>query len=104
MLAGNFQQGQTLEVTFNAQPGKCYTVVGSGLPTIQNLDLQLVVTSPLPGLGSPVLAVDQTTAPSAVVAAHPNCYKWALPMAAPLKVVMSVSAGSGIAAAQVYEK
>jgi hypothetical protein len=104
LIAGQFQQGQTLEATFNAQPGKCYTVVGAGLPNVQNLDLQIVATVPLPGLGSPVLAVDQTTGPQAVVAPHPNCYKWALPMAAPLKVVMSVSSGSGIAAAQVYEK
>jgi len=104
LVAGQFQQGQTLEVTFNAQPGKCYTVVGAGLPNVQNLDLQIVATAPLPGLGSPVLAVDQTTGPQAVVAPHPNCYKWALPMAAPLKVVMTVSSGSGMAAAQVYEK
>lgn len=104
MLAGSFQQGQSLEVTFNAQPGKCYTVVGAGLPNVQNLDLQLVAQTPLPGMGSPVLAVDQTSSPESVVAPHPNCYKWALPMATPLKVVMTVSAGSGIAAAQVYEK
>ncbi|MBI3205557.1 MAG: hypothetical protein HYZ29_28720 [Myxococcales bacterium] len=104
MLAGKFQQGQTLETTFTAQPGRCYTIVGAGLPNVQNLDLQLVAQSPLPGFGSPVLATDQTAAPNAVVAPHPNCWKWAAPMAAPLKVVMIVSAGSGIAAAQVYEK
>ncbi|MCC6664658.1 MAG: hypothetical protein IT375_12975 [Polyangiaceae bacterium] len=104
LLAGNFQQGQTLETTFNAQPGKCYTLVGAGLPNVQNLDLQLIAQSPLPGFGSPVLATDQTAAPNAVVAPHPNCWKWAAPMAAPLKVVMVVSAGSGMAAAQVYEK
>lgn len=104
MLAGNFQQGQILETTFNAQPRKCYSVVGAGLPNVQNLDLQLVAQTPLPGLGSPVLATDQTAAPNAVLAPHPNCWKWAFPMAAPLKVVMTVSAGSGIAAAQVYEK
>lgn len=104
MLAGNFQQGQILETTFTAQPGRCYTIVGAGLPNVQNLDLQLVAQSPLPGFGSPVLATDQTAAPNAVVAPHPNCWKWAAPMAAPLKVVMIVSAGSGIAAAQVYEK
>ncbi len=104
MMAGNFQQGQTLETTFTAQPGKCYSIVGAGLPNVQNLDLQLVAQSPLPGFGSPVLATDQTTAPNAVAAPHPNCWKWPAPMPAPLKVVMIVSAGSGIAAAQVYEK
>lgn len=104
LLAGNFQQGQTLETTFNAQPGRCYTIVGAGLPNVQNLDLQLMAQSPLPGFASPVLAVDQTSAPNAVAAPHPNCWKWAAPMAVPLKVVVVVSAGSGIAAAQVYEK
>lgn len=104
MLAGNFQQGQVLETTFQAQPGKCYSVVGAGLPNVQNLDLSLVAQSPLPGFGSPVLATDQTAAPNAVVAPHPNCWKWPLMMQAPIKVVMTVSAGSGIAAAQVYEK
>ena len=104
MMAGQFQQGQILETVFNAQPGKCYTVVGAGLPNVQNLDLQIVAQSPVPGFGSPVLSVDQTTGPNAVAAPHPNCFKWAAPLAAPLKVVMTVSAGSGIAAAQVYEK
>jgi hypothetical protein len=104
LMAGNFQQGQILETTFNAQPGRCYSVVGAGLPNVQNLDLQLVAQTPLPGFGSPVLATDQTSAPNAVLAPHPNCWKWAAPVAAPLKVVMIVSAGGGIAAAQVYEK
>ena len=104
MMAGQFQQGQILETVFNAQPGKCYTVVGAGLPNVQNLDLQIVAQSPLPGFGSPILSTDQTTAPNAVAAPHPNCFKWAAPMAASLKVVMTVSAGSGPAVAQVYEK
>ncbi|MBK7580999.1 MAG: hypothetical protein IPI67_12400 [Myxococcales bacterium] len=104
LLAGNFQQGQTLETTFTAQPGRCYSVVGAGLPNVQNLDLQLVAQSPVPGFGSPVLATDQSSAPNAVLAPHPNCWKWAAPVQAPLKVVMIVSAGAGIAAAQVYEK
>ena len=30
-LAGNFQQGQFLESQIQLQPGKCYTVVASGL-------------------------------------------------------------------------
>jgi len=104
VLAGNFQQGQTLETTFQAQPGKCYTIVGAGLPAVTNLDLQIVTPSPLPGLGSPILATDQTSSPNAVVGAAPNCWKWALPAGAPLKMVMTVSAGQGIAAAQIYEK
>ena len=104
LMAGQFQQGQILETTFNAQPGKCYTVVGSGLPNVQNLDLQIVASTPLPGFSSPILSVDQTNGPNAVAAPHPNCFKWAAPVAVPLKIVMTVSAGAGVAAAQLYEK
>jgi hypothetical protein len=38
------------------------------------------------------------------VGQQPNCYKWAFPMGGTVKLVMTVSAGQGIAAAQVYEK
>jgi hypothetical protein len=103
-LAGNFAQGQTLEATFQAEPGKCYTVVGAGLPNVQNLDVQIVAQTPIPGFGSPVLSTDQTQSPNAVAAAAPNCFKWALLVSAPLKLVMTVSAGQGTAAAQVYAK
>jgi hypothetical protein len=103
-LSGNFQQGQTLEADFQVQPGKCYTIVGAGLPPIQNLDVQLVAQAPVPGFGSPVLAVDKTTAPTAVAGEKPNCFKWTLLPPAPMRVIVTVSAGQGVAAAQVYEK
>ncbi|HET9954993.1 MAG TPA: hypothetical protein VFQ61_10840 [Polyangiaceae bacterium] len=102
-IAGNFQQGQTLETQVQMNPGKCYTVVGAALPTVTNLDIELVPVMPIPGV-SPVLAADQTQGSTAVVAPAPNCYKWALPVGAPVKVVLRVSAGQGMAAAQVYEK
>ncbi len=103
-IAGNFQQGQVLESQVQMNPGKCYTVVGAALPTVQNLDIELVPLMPVPGLASPVMAADQTQGPTAVVGAAPNCFKWALPVGGPMKVVVRVSAGQGMAAAQVYEK
>jgi hypothetical protein len=103
-IAGNFQQGQILESQVQMNPGKCYTVVGAAVPTVQNLDIELVPLMPVPGLASPVMAADQTQGPTAVVGASPNCFKWALPVGGPMKVVVRVSAGQGIAAAQVYEK
>ena len=102
-LAGNFTQGQSLETTFQMNPGKCYTVVGAGLPTVQNLDISLVPTVAIPGLQA-VMAADNTQGSTAVVGAKPNCFKYALPMGAPVKMIMTVSAGQGAAAAQVYEK
>jgi hypothetical protein len=102
-LAGNFTQGQSLELTIQMQPGICYTVVAAA-PTAQNVDLELAPISLVPGMNAPVVARDQTTGPTAVVGEKPNCFKWAAPIAGPMRVILSVSAGQGIAAAQVYEK
>jgi hypothetical protein len=104
VAAGNFQQGQVLETQVQMNPGKCYTVVGAAVPTVTNLDIELVPLMPVPGLASPVMAADQTQGSTAVVGAAPNCFKWALPVGGPMKVVLRVSAGQGMAAAQVYEK
>jgi hypothetical protein len=59
----------------------------------------------LPSIGlpmAPVLAQDQTAAPTAVIGKQPNCFKAML--SGPVKVVLTVSSGQGVAAAQVYEK
>src|SRR5688572_3284257 len=51
-IAGQFQQGQSLEGQVQMQANKCYTVVGSGLPPVANLDIQLAYLSPMAGLPS----------------------------------------------------
>lgn len=103
-LAGNFQQGQSLEAQVQMNPGKCYTIVGVGLPPVQNLDIALVPTISLPGMPAATAAADQTVGPNAIVGEKPNCFKWALPVGGMMKIVMTVSQGSGIAAAQLYEQ
>ncbi|HEX9620437.1 MAG TPA: hypothetical protein VF989_09890 [Polyangiaceae bacterium] len=103
-IAGQFQQGQSLEQQVQMQPGKCYTVVGAGLPPVQNLDIQFLPMVPIPGIAAPVIAQDQTVAPNAVVGEKDGCFKWPMPVAGPMKIVVTVSQGSGVAAAQVYEK
>jgi len=103
-IAGNFAQGQSLEQTVQMNPGKCYTIVGAGVPTITNLDIQLVPSIAIPGLPAAVVAADSSQGSTAIVGQQPNCYKWALPMGGTMKVVVSVSAGQGMAAAQVFEK
>jgi hypothetical protein len=85
-------------------PGKCYTVVGVGLPPITNLDISLVPALPIPGLPAATMAADNTVGANAIVGDKPNCFKWAFPMSGMMKVIMTVSAGSGVAAAQVFEK
>lgn len=101
-IAGQFQQGQSLEGQVQMQANKCYTVIGVGLPPIANLDVQLAYLSPMPGLPSPVVAQDQTVGANAIIGEKTACYRSLLP--APMKVIATVSQGSGIAAVQVYEK
>ena len=103
-IAGNFQQGQSLEAQVQMNPGKCYTIVGVGLPPIANLDISLIPAVAIPGLPMATMAADNTVGANAIVGDKPNCFKWALPMSGMMKVVMTVSQGSGVAAAQVYEK
>ncbi len=102
-IGGNFTQGQVLELRFQAQTGKCYTLVGMSMGQITDLDLKLVTEVALPGIGSPVLAADNTSEPNAIVAPAPDCFKWVLP-STPVKAVLSVAAGQGGAVARVLEK
>jgi hypothetical protein len=103
VMAANFQQGQALEAQVQMEPGRCYTVVGAGVPPVTELDIKLVAISPMVGV-SPVLAVDNTTGLQAVLGEKPNCFKWAWPIPAPVKVVVTVTGGSGLAAAQLFGK
>jgi hypothetical protein len=102
IMACNFQQGQKLEKDLQMEPGKCYTIVGAGVG-VQELNLQLVAVTPIPNM-APVIAEDKQTGPQAVIGKKPNCFKWPLPMAASVRLVMTAAAGNGLAGAQVYAK
>jgi hypothetical protein len=91
VLAGNFQQGQSLEQQFQLLPGKCYTVIGSGAG-ISELDLQMFVVTPI------------QTGSQSVIGGSGNCFRWQAPLGATGKFVMTAKAGSGIGAAQLYSK
>jgi hypothetical protein len=101
-IAGQFQQGQTLEGQVQMQANKCYTVIGVGLPGVQNLDIQLAPFMPVAGIPPAVVAQDQTVGPQAIIGEKGSCYRSVFPM--PMKVIVTVSQGAGVAAAQVYEK
>jgi hypothetical protein len=103
-VAAQFQQGQCIETTVSMSPGKCYSVVASGLPGVQDVNLALVATSLVPGVPEVVAASDNTVSPTAVLAENPNCFKWALPVAGTMKLIVSVPSGQGLAGAQVFEK
>jgi len=100
-FAGQFQQGQKLEQPFQIQPGRCYAVVGVGLG-VSELDIQIVLHQP--PLPEYVAAQDQGSGSQAVLGGGGNCFKNPLPVGAPAKVVMTATAGSGIATAQIYSK
>jgi hypothetical protein len=103
-VGGMLQEGGELTQEFMLMPGKCYTILGQGLPPIAELDMTLSAKPLVPGLPPAVLAADSTTGPSASIGAGKNCYKNPFPIAA--NVILSVKAtkGSGPAGAQVYSK
>jgi hypothetical protein len=102
-MVANFQQGQTIENQIQLQPGKCYTVVAAALPPVTEINVRFVAVSLIPGTGM-VLAEDKQTGTQAVLGQQPACYKNAAPIAVPMRVILEVAGGQGLAAAQVYEK
>ena len=84
-------------------PGACYTVVAAGAPGVTELDLALTSSVVLPGF-NPTAAKDPETGALATLGKQPNCFKWAWPLPAPVKVVMTVTGGAGLAAAQLFVK
>lgn len=103
LVAGQFTQGQSLQETIPMQPGGCYTIVGVSAPPVAELDLALTPTATLPGF-NPTLAKDSDTGQSAVIGKKPHCFKWAWPAAGSMVLTITVAAGQGVAAAQVYQK
>jgi len=102
-MVGNVGGAQTLEQQIMLQPNKCYSVVAVGMPPISELNVQLLAVTIIPGM-APILATDQDVGASATLGKKPNCYKWALPLPTPVKVVVSAAGGQGVAGAQVFEK
>lgn len=101
-FAGQFSDGQTLEQDINIAAGKCYSVVAAGVG-MQNVQVKLVL-QPMPQLPPTTLAQSAGSGTQAVLGGGGNCFKNALPVGGPGKVVLTVTGGSGIAGAQVYVK
>lgn len=102
-IGGMMNEGAELTQEFMLLPGKCYTILGQGLPPISELDMTLSLKLPLPGIPA-VLAADQTTGPSASIGSGKNCYKYPFPLAAQVVLSLKATKGSGPAGAQVYSK
>lgn len=103
VFVGNVGGAVTLEQQITLTPNKCYSIVAVGMPPISELNVQLMMTTPLPTL-SPLLAVDQDAGGSAVLGKKPNCYKFVSLIPVVAKAVITAAGGQGIAAAQVFEK
>ena len=103
-IGGMLAEGGALTQEFMLMPGKCYTILGQGLPPVAELDMQLLAKPLMPSLPPAVLAADQTQGPSASIGGGKNCYKNPFPVAAPVILTLKATKGGGPAGAQVYSK
>lgn len=103
LIAGQFSAGQSLTETVSMRPGACYTAVGLGAPPVSELDIAFSPTIALPDF-DPTAARDPETGSVATIGKRPNCFKWRLPTTGAMRLTVTVVAGEGVAAAQVYEK
>lgn len=103
VVAGTFQEGQTLEAPFTLQPGKCYTLVAAGAgPT--HVEVEMAYTVPIPGIPAPSIGTSTETGPTATIGGKGKCLKPISPIAATAKFVLRAKKGAGLAAAQLYSK
>lgn len=110
-VCGSVSEGGTISgPSFFLEQTKCYTVLANGLPNVTEVDVSLVIDATAVGMipalaamAATPLAVDSTTGAMAVIGGKP-CYKWALPVPAPVKVVVKARQGSGAIGAQVYSR
>lgn len=101
-IAGNFQEGQTLEGQFTFQPGKCYTVLAVGAGVTQ-VEVEMQYVTPLPGL-SPSIGKSTQGGAQASIGGKGNCLKPISPFPANAKYIITAKKGAGVAAAQLYVK
>lgn len=112
VVCGNVPEGGRVSgPSFFLQQGKCYTVVANGLPNVTEIDVALMIDGAAVGLPPAIvamaatpLAVDSETGAMGTIGPKANCYKWALPIPAPVKVVVTARNGSGPIGAQVYSR
>jgi predicted small secreted protein len=102
-IAGMLSDGGTVDRDMNLMPGKCYTILGTGLPPVTQVNMKISLKIALPMLPPGVLAQSSTTGLNAAIGAGKDCYKTIGPVAIP--VVLSISGtGAGAVGAQVYIK
>jgi hypothetical protein len=103
LVAGRFNEGQTLEQPFQMLPGRCYTVLAVGAGLIQQVDISIVAVTPIPQ-ASGTLARASGNGPNAALGGRGNCFRWDIPVGINAKYVVRVAKGTGVAAGQLYVK
>lgn len=103
LVAGQFDQGQSLRVPVTLSPGACYTVVAKALAPVVEVDLALTSAGGPPGV-KPTSVKDAETGLVATIGKRPDCLRWASPASGSMTLTLTVPDGQGVAAAQVYEK
>jgi len=112
LICENVQEGGVVtSQDFTMYPGFCYTVLGAGLPSVQDVDLQVTLDPAAAGF-PPALAafvsvplmVDNIA--NAMTAANPgkDCYKYALPFPGIAKLTVKAKLGAGAVAAQIFKR
>ncbi|MBK8259461.1 MAG: hypothetical protein IPK82_43245 [Polyangiaceae bacterium] len=104
--------GQTaMSQPFIMQQGFCYTILGSSLPPVTELDMELTLDLSAGGTVPPAIAgikpqllIDTEAGPNAALASKNQCYKWAFPIPAAVRVTLKPRTGSGPVAAQIFKK
>lgn len=102
-IAGNFQEGQTLESPVTINPGKCYTFIAAGVGA-QEIEVQLVAQTPIPAF-QPIMGDQTGTGGKVVLGRSPSCIKLALiTIPIPAKWVIKAKRGGGVIAGQAFSK
>lgn len=98
---GMLQEGQAIQVSFTAQPGKCYTGIGVASPPVEIL-LELATNmAPLP----PTVVSQSPQAPvQTVMAGGQQCFKNPSPVPIPGMFRVTAKKGTGMVLAQLYER
>lgn len=96
-FAGQFAEGQILERKVQLTQGKCYTMMAAGLPPVAEVDLELYEEG-----ATEAAAKDSSTGLQAVLGSREQCFSPA--KTGTFQLVLSVSRGQGVAAAQVFQK
>lgn len=94
-------QGQTGEGQVTVQPGKCYTLVGAGMPGV--LDVAVKATYPAP-MQAQVLGQNTQGGPMPVVFPKEQCFRNPAPVPIPIRIEVTMKSGSGQVAIQPYSK